>query len=153
MNPLGFLWQLAWSNPYTSPPPGQPRLLAEIYIPCDYPGQGSIKKPAGLLALHRIGSGYSVYTRAIMPPARALSQDALANTRQKRLTRRMERQAPLLADQLIADELAAKPGYYAGITDPAIEAARAQALDAEDAERQRLLANPNHLFIYAAPTP
>ncbi len=151
MNALGFLWRLEWSNPYTEPPTGQPRLLAEIFVLCDYPGQGASKRPADLLALHRLGSGYSATCRAIMPASRQLPPETLASTRQKRLTRRMEKQAPLLADQLIADELAAKPDYYAGITDPAIEAARVAVQDAEAAERQRLLANPGRLYTYIEP--
>jgi len=125
MKPLGFLWQLAWSNPCTNPPAGHPRLLAEVLVPCDYPGQGASKRPADLLALHQHGSGYSVTSRAIMPASRQLSQESLASVRQKRLSRRIERQAPLLAEQLIADELAAKPDYYAGQTDPAIAAVSA----------------------------
>jgi len=60
-----------------------------------------------------------------MPASRQLSQESLASVRQKRLSRRIERQAPLLAEQLIADELAAKPDYYAGQTDPAIAAVSA----------------------------
>lgn len=151
-HPLGFLWQLAWANPYTDPPSGQPRLLAEIYVPCDYPGQGASKRPANLLALHKLGSGYSVSSRAIMPAPRQLSTEALASTRQKRLRNRMEKQAPLLADQLYADELAAKSDYYAGITDADLQAARDRTLAGEDAERQRLLANPNRLFIYTEPS-
>lgn len=148
MNALGFLWQIAWSNPYTEPPDGQPRLLAEIYVPCDYPGQGANKRPDDLMALHRPGSGYAVSSRAVMPASRQLPPETLAGVRQKRLTRRLERQAPLLADMLIADELAAKPDYYAGQTDPDIETARVAVQEAEEAERQRLLASPNVLFVY-----
>lgn len=149
-NPLGFLWQIVWFNPSTDPPVGQPRLLAEVYVPCDYPGQGASKRPGDLMALHKPGSNYVVTIRAIMPASRQLSQESLASIRQKRLSRRMERQAPLLAAQLIADELTAKPDYYAGITDPTIEAARSAVLDAEESERKRLLANPGRLFVYAS---
>ena len=148
MTVLGFLWQLAWSNPYTDPPDGQPRLLAEIYLPCERPGEGARPAPE-MIALHRIGSGYSIYCQAVHPAPKQLPPESLAGVRQKRLARRMQQQAPLLADELIADELAAKPDYYAGITDPALQAAHDKVIAAEDERRQRLTANPGKLFVYA----
>ncbi len=32
-----FRWSIAWRNPYTAPPDGRPRLLAEVVTPTRYP--------------------------------------------------------------------------------------------------------------------
>jgi len=47
-------------------------------------------------------------------PTRRLSQASLASVRRKRLRRRLDRKHPLLADLLEAEELAARPAFYAG---------------------------------------
>lgn len=47
-------------------------------------------------------------------PMRRLSQASLASVRRKRLRRKLERKHPLLAEQLFADEIAARQAFYAG---------------------------------------
>ena len=48
------------------------------------------------------------------PPPRQLSTQSLASVRQKRLRRRLEKKAPLFADVLFQQELAARPAFFAG---------------------------------------
>lgn len=47
-------------------------------------------------------------------PPKRLSRASLASVRRKRLRRRLEKKHPLLADMLEAEELAARPAFYAG---------------------------------------
>ena len=62
-------------------------------------------------------------------PVQQLSQERLANVRRKRLERRARQKYPLLADQIISEELARNPDYYNGITDPKLQAARDQMME------------------------
>lgn len=48
------------------------------------------------------------------PEPRRLSREALASVRRKRLQRRLERKFPLLASDLYAAEIAARPAFYDG---------------------------------------
>jgi len=48
------------------------------------------------------------------PPPRQLSTQSLASVRRKRLRRRLDRKHPLLADLIYEQELAARPGFFAG---------------------------------------
>lgn len=50
-------------------------------------------------------------------PPRRLPQQTVARLRRRRLRRRLERTAPLFADELFEAELAARPRYYAGHRD------------------------------------
>lgn len=149
---LGFILSLAWYTPYADPPDGLPRVAAEMYVPCDYPGQGTKPTPKELEDLRQalIGKGlhYSLNSQALMPESRRLPPESVASARQKRMQRRIEKSAPLLADELIAKELAAKPSYYAGQTDPNLEAARDAVLAAEAERRQHLTSTPNQLHVY-----
>ena len=149
---LGFILSLAWYTPYDDPPDGLPRVAAEIYVPCDYPGQGGKPAPKDLADLHQAlrakGLRYCLNSQALMPESRRLPPASVASARQKRMHRRIQNSAPLLAEELIAEELAAKPAYYAGQTDPDLEAARDAVLAAEAERRQRLTSTPNQLHLY-----
>lgn len=101
-------YSVRWGNPYTEPPSG-PRELAAKEVPA---GEGC---PAELLALRKPGDGYAVCLD--FPPPAAIkpwSPERRAAVRRKNLARRVERAAPLFADELIARELAARPAYFAG---------------------------------------
>ncbi|GGR13299.1 hypothetical protein GCM10008957_27820 [Deinococcus ruber] len=70
---------------------------------------------ARYLQLGGPGCGWVVSWQACLPPPRRLSPEALARVRRGHLERRVRRQlGPLFADEVIAAELAKKPGYYAG---------------------------------------
>lgn len=126
MSEGGFLHRIEWGNPYTEPPDGAPRVLAEIFT--DYS-----TSPPGLPECTP-GGGYCHTVRRLDPPSgRALNQQQLAHVRRARLERRIQQRAPLFAEELVASEMERKPAYYAGITDPDI-AANAEARKREYAE-------------------
>jgi len=143
----GWLFRIEWANPYTNPPEGAPCILAEIFAPDALNGS----PPPELLSIPITpGGGYSISIRAIWPPPRQLSVEMLARVRRKRLDRRARAKMPLFADEFIRQEMAKKPDYYAGVTDPSIEARRQSTQEQEQAERERLWAQPNILLVYGA---
>jgi len=148
MTVLGSVWSLRWSNPYTTPRDGLPRVRAEVFFPVGHPNYGWGGCPAELAELHVIGSGWVISWCPIDAPIKSLSQQALAAVRQKRLARRVKAKYPLLADQIIEEELAKKPDYYAGVTDERIEAERAAAIQQRDAWLQGLMATPGVIHWY-----
>ena len=70
---------------------------------------------AGQAALEQWRPGLTV--RWLVPneePARRISEQARHRLRRQRLRKRLERQAPLFADELERETLAAQPEYYYG---------------------------------------
>ena len=138
----GRLWSIDFRG-YC--PAGWPARLAEMFVP----GGGS-RPPAEILGVrYTLGSGYSLTCQHVAPPPRQIGQDNLAVRRQKRAARRIERSAPLFAEQFLAEELAAKPDYYAGVTDPEIAARHDAVLAAEGRRYEELLSRPNRLVVLA----
>lgn len=137
----GYWHKIEWGSPYSEPPAGAPRVLAETYTDT-VTGRKSL--PATTL-----GGGYSVVTTFMREPVKRQGQETLARVRRKRLERRTLARAPLFAEQLIQAEIARKADYYAGITDERIEAMR----DEEDlryaALYERLEAMRGIVMIYA----
>lgn len=143
----GMLFRIEWANPYTEPPDGAPRILAEIYLP----GATSGKPPPEILTFpFTPGGGYSLSIRAIHSLPRQLPAQSLARVRRKRLEQRVRAKTPLFADEFIAEEIAKKPDYYNGITAPSIEARRQAVLEYEQTEYERLSASPGVLIVYGA---
>jgi hypothetical protein len=60
------------------------------------------------------GNGWGLSVSPEMPEPRRLSPEAKGKLRRKSLERRIEKQAPLFASDLIQIELAARPEYFAG---------------------------------------
>jgi len=144
---VGTLYSIAWGSPYTEPPDGAPRVLAEYFIPGH-----AVHPPEAIQTFpHTLGGGYGLSIAHLSPPIRRQSPEALASLRQKRLRRRLERQAPMFADQLYTQEVARKEAYYVkGITDANLEEAREQE-EAAYAERLAVLqARADRLIVYAA---
>ena len=108
MNVVGFVWRIEWSNPYTQPPDGGLRVLAEVFIPNGVRN----RCPPEIESQHVLGSGYAVCCRAVVKPIKRRTPEQLALTRQARLRNRMTKQWPLLAEVFIAEELAKRPDYY-----------------------------------------
>lgn len=130
---IGAIWSLRWSNPYTSPPDGR-RVIKELFFPV---GHRYLRIcPPELRAIHTPGNGYSICWAAVSSPPKKLPQDKLALARQKRLRHRIEKKYPLLAEQIIRDEIKKRPGFYAGELDESLENARDTA---ESFERLRLV--------------
>ena len=146
---LGSVWSLRWYNPYTTPRDGLPRVRAEVFFPVGHPNYGWGGCPVELSELHVLGSGWVISWCPIDAPLKPLSQKALAAVRQKRLARRVKAKYPLLADQIIEEELAKKPDYYAGITDERIEAERQEVLTSEKKWQERVVATPGVIHWYS----
>lgn len=102
-----------WRNPYTKPPDGKPRVLAEVFYP--YSEHPKLNIPE-IESLIEFGSGYTVAYSFIGEPLKQLDQHTLADIRKKRLKRRVEKKYPLFASEIIADEISKNPDYYDGIT-------------------------------------
>ena len=139
----GHVWQVQWSNPYTSPPDGMPRLLAEMFVPRDGADSDS-RCPLEISSFHR-PKGYTVYATAIRPPLRPLPPERLARLRRQRLERRERAKRPLFADEFIEQALALKPDYYSG-TD--VCEAREAVLAYERERYEYLTSHSNELLVY-----
>jgi hypothetical protein len=126
--PVGAVWQVIWSNPYTDPPGGEERVRAEMFVP--YDSEFYNKCPQEIDEKKVLGK-WCITWSAVMAPPRQLTEDALKSVRQKRLKRRMEKKYPLFADQLVDAEMKKKPDYYEGKTDPEIQNAKDQVIEAE----------------------
>ena len=103
-------YSIEWSNPYTEPPCGD-RVLSTVDLP-----DGS-ECPKWMKDSLQPGSGYSLFVRFQEPEPRRLSKEGLASVRRKRLRARLDKSAPLFADELFDQEIERNPSYYAGERD------------------------------------
>ena len=111
-----YRWEARWSNPYTAPPDGQPRIRATTQTPYT---AGSSRTPPEIAAAAPIGSGYCVAVSVTDDqPPRRFSQAAKARIRRRNLERRIQRRAPLFAAELLQAELDRRPEYFAGADVP-----------------------------------
>ncbi len=110
--PAGLMWRysLRWGLPHT-PCPGAFELAAAEVLPGD-------PCPEAVEALWKPGAGYVISIDFQQPEGamRRWSKEAKARVRQRNLAARLQRQAPLFADELFARETARRPAYYAGET-------------------------------------
>ena len=143
----GSIHRIEWSNPYTDPPAGAPRILAEVFTLDRKPPKEYLDFPVSL------GGGYCRTSAHVSPPARQLPAESLASVRQKRLARRVRKKAPLFADEFIRQELEAKPAYYAGETDATLKAAHDEVLTHEAAAYWDYLTRVDQVIIYANEPP
>jgi hypothetical protein len=126
--PVGAIWTLQWSNPYTDPPAGEERVRAEKFVP--YNSEFYNRCPPEILEKMVLGK-WCVSWSAVMAPPKQLSKESLKSVRTKRLKRRMEKKYPLFADQLVDAEMKNNPDYYDGKTDPKIQEAKDRVIEAE----------------------
>jgi hypothetical protein len=104
-------YSVRWALPH-KPCPGAHE-LASVLVDAGAP------IPEELARVHVLGGGYAVHID--FPPAgpvRRWSPEAKARTRQRNLAARLQRHAPLFADQLYEREVAARPEYFAGAAMP-----------------------------------
>lgn len=139
----GTLYQIRWSNPYTEPPSGAPRVLAEFF------SANESKPPEDFYQLFTIGGGYSVFVQHVPDVIKPLSQKTLAEVRRKRLKRRLNKKYPLFAEQFEQEEIEKNPGYYSGMTDTNIEIARQEVIENEKKRLEYLKSIDGNLVIYA----
>lgn len=106
-----WVYSIRWGIPHL-PCPG-PRELARAEVPAGDPC------PDEVAAHWKPGAGYFV-TVDFPPtgPMRRWSQAAKATRRQSSLQRRLERVAPLFAEELYQRELANRPSYFDGSWPP-----------------------------------
>lgn len=146
----GVLIQLRWSNPYSEPPAGRPRVLSEIFRHCDDPE--ARKSPAEFDQLHSLGDGYSNYLCfPALAPMRELPAASLASVRRKRVTRRIEKKYPLFAGEFVKQELDRQPEYYAGITRPDLAEKKDEITRRESERLEYLEARRGQLLFYCTP--
>lgn len=142
----GRLFQIAWSNQYTAPPAGAPRVLAEVFVPIENGGQPTAEFNRFSYSL---GGGYAFCITHISPPStKSLPPETLARVRQKRLARRVAAKVPMFADHFIAQEVSRKPDYYNGVTDPELERQKVETLAQELERYEELISRPGVLVVY-----
>jgi len=125
-------------------PEGWPKVLCEMYV------IGHSRVPDEIERFpHSLGGGYHQSIQHIGYPVTPLAPERLAVIRRQRLERRMQRQAPLFAAQLVADEMARRPDYYAGLTDVRIEAEKRLAIEHEWRQYNTMLELAGQLIVYA----
>lgn len=143
----GFVYQVAFNNPYREPPDGLPRVLAEMFVLRSERGAGSWV-PAEIAAFPA-PYGFSIHITHVGPPTRSQPPERRAKIRQQRLAARNERKAPLFAETFTAEEIARKPGYYVeGVSEA--DAAYEAAVARERAVYERLLREHGKLVVYGA---
>jgi hypothetical protein len=106
--PYRWRYSLRWSLPHR-PCPGEFELAAFEVDP-------GTRTPAPLLELWRARPpGYAICLDFPQSrPVRRWSEDARARVRRNNLVKRVQRTAPLFADELMERELAERPEYFAG---------------------------------------
>ena len=109
-----ILFAIVWGNPYTIPPEGMPRELIAITRTQESTRDIPPEILDALETVARPGSGWalSVGIDVDARPKRRLSLQAKGSIRRKSLERRVRKAAPLFADRIIADQLAANPSYF-----------------------------------------
>lgn len=113
-----YSWSVRWSNPYTVPPDGLPRIMMQDVMAPGVKRWSSRYVPGCcLMVLDQYQRkdiwGYNLYVACHdTKPARQLSLASKQSIRRKRLEARIRAKYPLFADAMIAEALAAKPDYY-----------------------------------------
>lgn len=110
-----FIYSLCWSNPYTEPPNGQPKVLAQMTVISNSDKGGAPCCPAEVLNLWVAGSGYAIYCDYVHLPIQHWSPERTFAYRRKRLEARIRKKYPLFAEQMIAESIQAKPEYYGNV--------------------------------------
>jgi hypothetical protein len=103
---MKWRYSLRWKRP--GPCPGEPELASEVVEA----GQAA---PDAVMSRWVPGSGYAVCIDFLDErTVRCWSDERKASVRRRNLARRVNRIAPLFADELIGRELAARPDYFRG---------------------------------------
>ena len=112
--PRPIQFAIRWSNPYTNPPDGMARELIAITrvqeSTRDIPQE--ILQMLETVAHPGSGWGLCIGIDEDARPKRRLSMQAKGSIRRKSLERRVRKKAPLFADRIIAEELAANSSYF-----------------------------------------
>jgi hypothetical protein len=101
---LAWTYSLRWSNPYTEPP--GPRELLSVDVDVGAPVPEAIK------SRWRPGTGYAICLDFPQVPIKRWSPERKVSVRKARLVRRIQKLAPLFADELIERELQDRAVYF-----------------------------------------
>ncbi|END3207056.1 theronine dehydrogenase [Salmonella enterica] len=103
---MKWRYSLRWKLP--GPSPGEPELASEVV-------EAGKPAPESVMSLWVAGAGYAVCVDFLDErQIRRWGDERKAATRRRNLERRVNRIAPLFADELIGRELAARTDYYRG---------------------------------------
>jgi len=141
-----FLFRISWFNPYTNPPEGKPRVLAEMSAEKSHPVPTEYQEVLKRLA--PIGSGYGIGITCITPRLkdREWSVERKAANRRKLLQGRVNKAAPLFAEDIIKAEVAKKPEYFQGTS--ACDEAHDRVLQEQEETYKKWAENIGKLFVY-----
>ena len=104
---MRWRYSLRWTLPRT-PCPGPHELASEVV-------EAGKPAPASVVSLWVAGAGYAVCLDFLDErPVRRWSDERKAAARRRNLARRVNRIAPLFADELIERELETRPQYFRG---------------------------------------
>lgn len=121
MTHVGFKYYIAWHTEYSNPPEGKPRVMDVMFESLEQ-REARMKKgepsvPLWFSYQHVFGDGYCVCIQSICTPSKMIPKETLSSIRHKRLTRRVTAKYPLLAEQIISEEIMLNKAYYDGVTD------------------------------------
>ncbi|ECM9894509.1 theronine dehydrogenase [Salmonella enterica subsp. enterica serovar Montevideo] len=103
---MKWRYSLRWKLP--SPCPGEQELVSEVV-------EAGQQAPESVMSRWVAGAGYAVCVDFLgESQVRRWSNERKAATRRRNLERRVNRIAPLFADELITRELEARPEYFRG---------------------------------------
>lgn len=138
---LGAVWSIQWNNPYTQPPEGMPRVLAEFFYFNDDPRARLLPDDVSeYFDKHCVlGGGYSIYWQPVYLPREASDPEKLVKIRKERLKKRITKKYPLFAEQFIEEELKKKKNYYEGSLDTKEEQEKASITEKEEIRVRELL--------------
>ena len=104
---MKWRYSLRWKLAH-KPCPGPYELACEVVA-------AGASAPASVMSLWVPGAGYAVCVDFLCDtPIRRWSDERKAATRRRNLEKRINRAAPLFADELIERELTARPDYFRG---------------------------------------
>ena len=109
-----ILFAIRWGNPYKNPPEGMPRELIAMTRMQESTRDIPLEFLQALETVAQPGSGWALSIRIDEDAKRKrrLSPEAKGSIRRKSLERRVKKKAPLFADRIIAEEIAANPNYF-----------------------------------------
>jgi len=141
-----FVFRVEWFNPYTKPPDGRPRLLAEMSAEKSHPVPKEMQEFSKVHA--PIGSGYSLGITCLTPrmKEREWSTERKAINRRRLMENRVNKKAPLFAEDLIREEIAKKPEYFEGLS--AHDEAHERVLKEMEEIYEHWKKNLGKLFVY-----
>lgn len=103
-----WLYELRWGNPHTQPTDPKKLVLLAQSVPPGAPA------PPTIFEAWQQHKNYSISLTIVTPEEkiRRWSPEAKARNRRRRLKRRMQKHAPLFADELMQRELESRPLHY-----------------------------------------